>query len=436
MPRRSNKGPALVAVLVVPLLCPATLHADTKADYERLFGEEEREVRATRSTKDDAAFAAKLHTKAFSGVSREFGLLLCDKSVEFGLKDPSGYQQVLELIQWVQYAWGITDPKWALKELTTLRLLYSRSTGQQKKDFGRRYLNALWARAKAAIDRGKREEAHKFYQQALSVGKSIDDPWTDRLAASMKRNEQAMGRTLSTPSQRTSQPAQRSPRPAQRERTPSARPWSTKPSPGPAQREPQAEVGSKSEKRAPTGKGDTTSVLPCCFVWCIGGVLGLVLCLMHCQRKEAEARTLAAGTSAVRKQISRTSSKIETSPQSPCKEYLAGLDIPLPDDSKPPPDAARASKDFVEGLHQIQRLLKAHPEIDSRHFDFADQVREADMGEAEALAKKLTKVKVCCPSCKTSLSASLVSLGTNVRCPDCKQTFALTASMLEPPPLP
>ena len=125
----------------------------------------------------------------------------------------------------------------------------------------------------------------------------------------------------------------------------------------------------------------------------------------------------------------------ETWPQSPGKTYLDGLHMtmPPPDESKPLPDAATASKDFVDGLRQIQWLLETHPGIDSKHFDFADQLRNADMAEAEALAKKLTNVKACCPSCKASLPASLLSLGTDVQCPDCKHTFALTGSMIDEP---
>lgn len=135
----------------------------------------------------------------------------------------------------------------------------------------------------------------------------------------------------------------------------------------------------------------------------------------------------------------------ETWPQSPCKEYLAGLQmrLPPPDESKPLPNPAKASKNFVEGLRQMKKLLNNHPGINSKHFDFADQLRNADIAEAEALARKLTKVKVCCPSCKAALPASLLSLGTDVQCPGCKHTFALTAPLIDepddalvPPPLP
>lgn len=135
----------------------------------------------------------------------------------------------------------------------------------------------------------------------------------------------------------------------------------------------------------------------------------------------------------------------DTWPQSPCKKYLAELHMRLllSDELKPLPDAARASNNFLEGLHRIQQLLNTHPGINSKHFDFAEQLRDADLAEAEALAKKLTKVKACCPSCKTSLPASLLSLEAEVHCSGCKRTFTLTDSMIDepddalvPPPLP
>lgn len=76
--------------------CCTSAHARTtnpgEAAFKEKFGKEMREVRRTKPTDDDAAFAKKMFTEATSGThDADLTLVLYDTAYEYGLRDPIGY---------------------------------------------------------------------------------------------------------------------------------------------------------------------------------------------------------------------------------------------------------------------------------------------------------------------------------------------------------
>lgn len=84
-----------LAVLLIGMIAtPAQARTVDPAEkaFKDQFGQEMREVRRTKPTDDDAAFAKRMFTEASSGKHDPgLTLVLYDKAYEYGLRDPSGY---------------------------------------------------------------------------------------------------------------------------------------------------------------------------------------------------------------------------------------------------------------------------------------------------------------------------------------------------------
>lgn len=169
---------ALVAAgIVLCSLCHWAM-ADAEADYKAVFGDEEAKA-IGGSGKDAAVFAAKL-LKAAKSVGEQIDLqaLLCQKSYEFGVKDPSGYSTAVEAAKLLITA--IPDQKEDSQDklLKASQLRYARSTGTERKQFGKELVGLLVDCGDERLAAKKTADALARYRQALSLATATDSSRT------------------------------------------------------------------------------------------------------------------------------------------------------------------------------------------------------------------------------------------------------------------
>lgn len=120
--------------------------ADVWRNFEMLFGTEAKKVAITRSTADDAAFAAKLLKAARSlNDAPELQRLLYKKAYTFGLRDPAGHATALESLELWARAAPSEVPDLHAKKLDVLRRHFEASRGQARKVAAKPYLEMLVA---------------------------------------------------------------------------------------------------------------------------------------------------------------------------------------------------------------------------------------------------------------------------------------------------
>ena len=186
--------PAVLAAIGALALttCAEPLRADAAADYQALFGADEKKVAATRQTADDAAFADKLvqGAKALAD-SPKLQALLWQKAWAFGRKAPAGYAHALAAVERLLKADKDNQAKWRDKRVELLAMLYTRSRGTRRKEIATTYVDALLSAAEALAEKGSVDRAVELYARALPVARYTRSP---RLAEIAARRKELAGR--------------------------------------------------------------------------------------------------------------------------------------------------------------------------------------------------------------------------------------------------
>ncbi|MCX5684949.1 MAG: hypothetical protein NT049_14885, partial [Planctomycetota bacterium] len=90
-----------VVVIIACVLAPRFAYADEAADaFNQVFGEEYKRATASPATADDVALAKQMLDAAKAADKQPPLLaLLCEKTYELGIKDPSGHATALAAME-------------------------------------------------------------------------------------------------------------------------------------------------------------------------------------------------------------------------------------------------------------------------------------------------------------------------------------------------
>jgi len=164
-----------VALSVLAGVVPRAAAGDeARRTYEELFGEEARKVRATGSTADDAALAAKLLDSARTvSDAPKLQAVLCEKTYEFGARNRASYPAALEAMRMLAEVAPERKSEAQEKALTVHELRYRYAHGREKLAIGRELLESLLTVADHKTASGGAEKAVALYRRALSVASAI-----------------------------------------------------------------------------------------------------------------------------------------------------------------------------------------------------------------------------------------------------------------------
>jgi formylglycine-generating enzyme required for sulfatase activity len=187
---------ALAAILLAGSVTAAT---DEAADtFNKLYGEDLKRVAATPSPADDVALAKQLLEVAGKIANQPaFLALLCEKSYDLGIKDPTGYPTAKAAAEFL--AAGVPEKKVdCLKKIAALyQKQYATARGEEKTKAGETVIAALGALAEAQTAAGDTDAAVLTLRQALAVATAIKsegqaalDAQVDNLALRQRAEKQ------------------------------------------------------------------------------------------------------------------------------------------------------------------------------------------------------------------------------------------------------
>jgi len=163
----------------------------------------------------------------------------------------------------------------------------------------------------------------------------------------------------------------------------------------------------------------------------IGGIgVGIVASRRSAVRLAAESfdRLFLRRKREIDEELARIAATLEATPQTPCRDFLADLQIAVPGEEGSTMELPAAAGQFKNGLRNMRGLLRSHGSLTTAHFMFADALRTADPSEARELVKRITKTTIECPDCRAGLSVSADAEGKTARCPRCRTTFTISLS--------
>lgn len=162
--------------------------AKPKPDYDTLFGVEERKVKATPSTTDDVAFAAKLLAAAKATTDPpELRVKLLEKAYELSIRRSSGYAQAIQATDLLARVAPERQTECLHKKLEVLRLGYVKASGPDRKKAAVSYLEALVAAGDAKLANGQATEARELYRRAYSLASYLRSRLADEVRRKMPR---------------------------------------------------------------------------------------------------------------------------------------------------------------------------------------------------------------------------------------------------------
>jgi len=170
------------AALGCTALLVSSLFAGDQSEYMALLEAEEKKVAATRTTRDDVAFAKKLLKLAEAlDDSADTRKLFCQKAVDFGMKHRDGYETAGKAIGLLKKFFPDQAGQWAQKNLELAERQYKTSRGTARKAAAEAYLDALVDRARSLAAEGKGDKARALYEKATPVAKVAGTEWTKRI---------------------------------------------------------------------------------------------------------------------------------------------------------------------------------------------------------------------------------------------------------------
>jgi formylglycine-generating enzyme required for sulfatase activity len=166
---------AFSVLTVIVLACPLVAVADEAADtFSKLYGDDLKRVAASPSPADDVALAKQLMEAAGKVTNQPaFLALLCEKTYELAIKDPTGYPTAEAAMKFL--AAGVPEKK--VESLQKIVVMYQRSyttaRAEAKAKAGEAVMESLKALAVAQAAAEDSEGAVATLKQALAVATTI-----------------------------------------------------------------------------------------------------------------------------------------------------------------------------------------------------------------------------------------------------------------------
>ena len=162
------------AVLVVLAAARPCLADDANSSYNSLFGAEDRKVRASASTLDDAQFAAKLLDSAKAvGDSRAMQLLLLDKAAQFGVSNPKGYAVAAEALAMLASLAPDRKQETDDRLLKLRELQYRDAPPAERAKAGLALVDDLVAAANRRLDADQPADALDILRRSASIAQAV-----------------------------------------------------------------------------------------------------------------------------------------------------------------------------------------------------------------------------------------------------------------------
>jgi len=166
---------ACAALTAILLACPLVVLADEAADtFNKLYGDDLKRVAATPATADDVALAKQLLEAAGKVANqKDFLALLCEKSYEIAIKDPTGYPTAKAAMDLLT----ASVPEKKVESLQKVAAMYQRSyaaaRAEAKAKAGEALIESLKALATAQAAAEDVDGAGATLKQALAVATTI-----------------------------------------------------------------------------------------------------------------------------------------------------------------------------------------------------------------------------------------------------------------------
>ncbi|MCY2930077.1 MAG: formylglycine-generating enzyme family protein [Planctomycetota bacterium] len=164
---RSTAGWMLGAGVVLCLASWAM--AGAEADYQALFGEEEKAV-VGKGPRASAEFAGKV-LQAAKALDKDKGLqaILCEKAYEFGMKDSAGYGTAIDAMKFLAQVAPEKKGQAQEKLIEASQVRYAKSAGAERRTLGEELIGLLVAGGDERAGLKKPMEAISLYRKALDV---------------------------------------------------------------------------------------------------------------------------------------------------------------------------------------------------------------------------------------------------------------------------
>jgi|GEM_PF-1761816 len=146
--------------------------------FKSLFGQQLREVTATRSLQDDVKLAGEMvQTARSSELSDELLIVMYDAAFDLASKSPDGYPKALEAMDCLAKAVPAREIKCSQRSLELiLKRLQQAKTLSQRQDNARPYVEALMKTADLLAETGNLDSAVVYSRKAMMVSTSLKLP--------------------------------------------------------------------------------------------------------------------------------------------------------------------------------------------------------------------------------------------------------------------
>ncbi|MDK1031976.1 MAG: hypothetical protein QGD94_08230 [Planctomycetia bacterium] len=155
--------------------------------FESLYGDEARKVAATRTSKDDVEFSAKLLDAAAAVKDQPLLMsLICMKAYEFGIRSGAGYQTAIEAMDMVIDGVPEQREKCLEKCIVLCQRLYERSRAANRTESGEELIDRMLMLADAKADKQDLDSEAAICRKALTVAKAIRSFSRDEIEERLK----------------------------------------------------------------------------------------------------------------------------------------------------------------------------------------------------------------------------------------------------------
>ena len=162
----------LIVMILVALAVPA--FGDAARDFESLFGEQVKKVRATPGTDDDLATARTIMEMAGELKDEtDLMVIMYKTACDLASNAPEGRKIVFAATEKLNAIAPKDAHKWQEYRVNFYRTLYTRARGKDRRTAGEAYIEALVDAGDRLTAAGEGKEAGTMYRQALPVASAV-----------------------------------------------------------------------------------------------------------------------------------------------------------------------------------------------------------------------------------------------------------------------
>jgi len=168
---------SICSVCLVLTLCAAGALGDAESDFNSLFGDDVKQVTASRNGKAAAELAAQIFKTVGSVENRpDLDLVMWKYAADLGARDPSGFATATAAIRKLVKASPRDAGKWTDKLSAIYRRRYSLARGADRLSVGAEQVDDFVAIGDAQASAGDPSGAMSTYRKALSTANLIRSP--------------------------------------------------------------------------------------------------------------------------------------------------------------------------------------------------------------------------------------------------------------------